>query len=130
MRWVLVTFILVGLAFSSDIHEDVQTLLKKVKTAPPEERYKVMNELKLKLRELNKREREEVIRKIYRELKGERHPDRERKGDKFEEEKLKHRDLSDKIGEKHKEKYEEKFEEKYEDKAEKRMDDKKKHDDD
>lgn len=53
-------------------HEIIQ-LIEEVKKAPPEERYKVMNKLKLKLREENRIEREELIRKIYRELKGPEH---------------------------------------------------------
>ena len=72
-------------------HEILQ-LVEEVKKAPPEERYKVMNELKLKLRELNRHEREEMIRKVYRELKGEEHEklehrmeDKEHYGEEMEE---------------------------------------------
>jgi biotin-(acetyl-CoA carboxylase) ligase len=62
-------FFLVGLALSAEHHEmEIIRLIDKVKKVPPEERYKVMNELKMHLRELNRKEREEAIRKIYEEL--------------------------------------------------------------
>ncbi len=48
---------------------EILRLVEEVKKAPPEERYKVMNELKLKLREMSRHEREEMIKKVYRELK-------------------------------------------------------------
>ncbi len=54
---VLIGFLTV--ATGSDIEREIGRLLEKVKKAPPEERYKVMNELKL--RELNRREREEGL---------------------------------------------------------------------
>ena len=60
--------------FGAEHFEDeIIQLIEEVKKAPPEERYEVMNKLKLKLREMNRTEREEIIRKIYRELKSPGH---------------------------------------------------------
>lgn len=70
-------------SFGSEAME-IRELIEKVKRAPADERYKVMNELKLKLREMNRREREEAIRKIYMELKGEEY--RERHEERYERE--------------------------------------------
>ncbi len=72
---------------------EILRLVEEVKKAPPEERYKVMNELKLKLRELNRHEREEMIRKVYRELKGEEH---ERFEHKMEDKEYMDKDMGEK----------------------------------
>ncbi len=112
--------LLAGLVFGGEIEREINELLKEVKSAPPEERYKVMNELKLKLRELNRREREEAIRRIYRELKGEEHYEREHGHEEFEEEQ--ERGFSHEMKEEERgERYEEKVEEKYENRVENKM---------
>ncbi len=69
-----------SVSVSQDLHQEILEILDRVKRTPPEERYKVMNELKLKLRELSMEEREEMIREIYEELKGGREVE-----DRFEE---------------------------------------------
>ncbi len=114
VRLVVIAFFLIATltAVAGDIEKDIVRLLEEVKKAPPDERYKVMNELKLRLRELNERERDEMIRKIYHELKGkekiERHEEHmyeEKHEEKFE------RGYEERHEEKHEIKYEERYEE-------------------
>ncbi len=76
---VLVLALVVGLTAlgGNEVDQDLLRLLDEVRRAEPHERYKVMNELKMRLRELNRHEREQMIRKVYDELRGmkaERHP--------------------------------------------------------
>ena len=106
---ILVLGLFVTMVFAQDLEHEISELIHRVKSAPPEERYKVMNELKTKLREMSERERHSAIEKVYRELKGERHEGRE-------EHEHVDRDHEDRYGEKHEEKYEEKHGEKYEEK--------------
>ena len=73
---LLVSLFITGIFFlfgTEHFEHEIIQLIEEVKKAPPGERYKVMNRLKLKLREMNRVEREEIIRKIYRELKGPEH---------------------------------------------------------
>jgi len=106
---------------------EILRLVEEVKKAPPEERYKVMNELKLKLRELNKHEREEMIRKVYRELKG--HEAHEKYEHRFEEKDSYGEEMEDK-GEKMGFEKDESVYEKMEDMDEKKGKDEHKDDDD
>jgi len=111
VRWKLIAVALLsGVVIASDQEAEILRLIEEVKKAPPEEKYKVMNELKLHLRELNRREREEMIRKIYEEF-------RENREDRHEREEIyeQHEEY-----EEHREKYEEEFEEKYYEKHEER----------
>ncbi|WP_461830089.1 DUF1700 domain-containing protein, partial [Aquifex sp.] len=64
---ILLTFLLSSFGFP---REDIREIVEKVKTAPPEERYIYMNELKLRLRELKEEQREEIIKTLYREFGG------------------------------------------------------------
>ena len=80
MRFLVVILAALSVSVSQDLHQEILEILDRVKRTPPEERYKVMNELKLKLRELSMEEREEMIREIYEELKGGREVE-----DRFEE---------------------------------------------
>jgi len=102
--------LLAGAVLAGSAESEIIRLIEEVKRAHPEERYKVMNELKLRLRELNRREREEMIRKIYEEFKGERVEHHERED---------HREHREEIGEEYEERYE-KYEEKHRFKHEER----------
>jgi len=45
-------------------------LIEKVKTAPPEEKYKYMNQLKIIIRNLHAEDRKKIMKQIIKELKG------------------------------------------------------------
>ncbi len=110
MRLVIILLLSVVLSFAGS--EEIIRLIEEVKKAPPEERYKVMNRLKLKLREMNQREREEAIKRVYMELKGERHEGRHEREEERHEERFEHeRGRAEEM----EEKFQEKFEEKHED---------------
>lgn len=98
------SLLLAGAVLAGDREAEIIRLIEEVKRAHPEERYRVMNELKLKLRELNRREREEMIRKVYEELKGEREERYERE---------EHHDYREEFEEAYEEKHEERYEEKH-----------------
>jgi len=101
---LITALVLAGSALASDVERDIVRLIEEVKRADPDERYKIMNELKLRLRELNRREREEMIRKVYEELRGEREERHEY------EERYEHHEEHE---EEHEERYEERYEEKH-----------------
>ena len=116
MRKVILGLLTVwSLVFATSIEKDIERLLEEVKKAPPSERYKVMNELKLRLRELNERDREEAIERVYRKLKGKEHMEREEQEHRYE------REHEERYDERHEERYEEKYEERYEEKFEEKM---------
>ena len=100
---LLMAYIMV--AFGQDYESEILRLIEEVKKAPPSERYKIMNELKIKLRELNRKEREEMIREVYERLKG-----RERFGREERFEKEEHFEKMYKEHEVEGEKHEERFE--------------------
>ena len=75
-------FLLLIVSESFSDTSEIRELIEKIKKSPPEERYIHMNELKLRLRELNEEQREEVIRRLYRELSGREY---EREGREHEE---------------------------------------------
>ncbi len=106
---ILILGLFISVVVAQELEREISDLIHRVKSAPPEERYKVMNELKTKLRELSERERHSAVEKVYKELKGERHEERE-------EHEHMDRDHESRYGEKHEEKYEEKHGEKYEEK--------------
>jgi hypothetical protein len=84
MKVLIALVVFFTFALSAEHYErEIIRLINEVKKAPPEDRYKVMNRLKLRLRELGRREREEMIRKVYEELRGERE---EGHHERFEEE--------------------------------------------
>ncbi len=56
--------------------EDIKRLIEEIKKAPPEERYKLMNRLKLKLREINASERNRFLKLLRKELSAGKHKDR------------------------------------------------------
>ncbi|HHJ64725.1 MAG TPA: hypothetical protein ENJ61_07445 [Aquifex aeolicus] len=109
MKALLASSLLLAGVVLAGTESEIIRLIEEVKRAHPEERYKVMNELKLRLRELNRREREEMIRKIYEELKGERAEHHEREEHYEREEHHEHRE---EIEEDHEERYE-RYEEKH-----------------
>ena len=80
--------LLLTAVFAKSPEEEIVNLIEKVKRTPPDERYRVMNELKLKLRELSREEREEMILRIYKELKGEMEERFERFEERFEREEV------------------------------------------
>lgn len=92
-------------AFGQNHEVEILRLIEEVKKAPPSERYKIMNELKIKLREMSRREREEMIREVYEKLKG---GEMFEKGEHFEEKYEEHEKYEQK------EKYEQEFEDKFE----------------
>ncbi len=47
--------------------KEIKILLKKIKSAPPEEKYKYMNELKKIIRKLHKKEREKLIKELLKQ---------------------------------------------------------------
>ncbi len=51
-----------------EISQEIKNLIQQIKQAPPEERYKYMNQLKLKIRELNQQERIKVVNQLREEL--------------------------------------------------------------
>ncbi len=108
-KFLLLLLTVLAFTFSSEM-EQLRELLEEVKKAPPEERYKVMNRVKLLLREMNRREREEAIREIYRELKGERYEreehEREEMVEEFEEREHAREELHEEIEERMEEKFE------------------------
>ena len=110
MRRVIILLFLSALSFAGN--DEILRLIEEVKKAPPEERYKVMNRLKLKLREMNRKEREEAIKRVYMELKGEKHGGRhEREEERHEERFERERGRAEEM----EERFQEKFEEKHED---------------
>jgi vacuolar-type H+-ATPase subunit I/STV1 len=52
--------------------QEIKSLIEKVKNAPPEEKYKYMNQLKIIIRNLHSEERKKVIKQIMKELKSEK----------------------------------------------------------
>ncbi len=109
MKYLLIVLLTAFLSLASDIEMEIRTLIEEVKKAPPEERYKVMNRLKLKLRELSTREREEAIKRVYMELKGERHREKhELHEEKVEERHERHEEKMEKIEERMEMEHEEK----------------------
>ncbi|GEM_PF-3474488 len=83
MKRLIISGVLAGalsFALEPDHEREINRLIEEVKNAPPEEKYKVMNELKMRLREIRGEEREEMIKEVYERLKGreyEHHGERE-----------------------------------------------------
>ncbi len=54
------------------ISYEIKSLIEKVKNAPPEEKYKYMNQLKIIIRNLHSEDRKKVMKEIVEELKNKR----------------------------------------------------------
>ncbi len=59
-----------GVENKNQISREIKTLIEKVKTAPPEEKYKYMNQLKIIIRNLHSEERKKIMKELIKELKG------------------------------------------------------------
>lgn len=74
IRKLLIGF-LIGVLFTStygsdiqDVKEKISELIREVKEAPPSERYKKMNKLKLFVKKLKAEERIKVMKKLHKQL--------------------------------------------------------------
>ncbi len=77
MKKLLTIFVLIAVFVSlsygdnthiRDITTQIQKLINEVKIAPPSERYKKMNQLKLLIKKLNNEERIKIMKKIHKQL--------------------------------------------------------------
>ncbi len=62
---------------NKDLKSNIQNLIEKIKQAPPDEKYIYVNKLKLIIKELNAKERRQVIERLRKQLRDKRR-DRER----------------------------------------------------
>ncbi len=51
-----------------EISQEIKNLIEQIKHAPPQERYRYMNQLKIKIRELNQQERVKIVNQLREEL--------------------------------------------------------------
>ena len=52
----------------TQISQEIRDLVNQIRNAPPEERYKLMNQFKEKIRELNQNERHKVVEQLREEM--------------------------------------------------------------
>ncbi len=67
---LIITTTSLGKDEKNEISYDIKSLIEKVKTAPPEEKYKYMNQLKIIIRNLHAEDRKKIMKQIVKELKG------------------------------------------------------------
>ena len=71
----LISVSIVGVSVSNekaDIKTKIEKLIEEVKKAPPSEKYKKMNQLKLFIKKLKAKERIKIMKKLHKQLKGQK----------------------------------------------------------
>ncbi|NPA51978.1 MAG: hypothetical protein GXO22_03705 [Aquificae bacterium] len=58
-----------NLKLEANVSQEIQNLIQQLKEAPVQERYKYMNQLKIKLKELNQQERIKIINQLREQLR-------------------------------------------------------------